>query len=509
MLFLVFSYQIYKNTTYFILLTPNFPTSLMSSLARSSLLQISGKLAGIFFGLGTFYVLLHFFGTEGYGVFTTALTYVTFFSIVVDFGLTITTAQMIAEKGADEKRILSNLFALRVVSALIFMTLAPLSAWFLPGNEKIFPLICIGSATYFFGAISQMFIGVFQKRLELVTPVLAEMGSRAIALAGVLFVGLTTQSLFHATIAFTVGAFLQVLVMLIATHRRISLRFSWDFSLWKEIISRSWPIGLSIFFNLLYLKGDVLFLWAMGKTDVEIGHYGAAYKVVDILTMVPVTFMGLMLPILTLAWTSKNKTLFTKRMQQTIDLFALIAIPFMFGAWALGVPLMTAIKPDLVLAGQLLWVLVPAAVVVFFGSLFGHVVVALQAQRPMTWNYCVVAVLGVIGYLLLVPPFGAWGAAFVTLACESAIAVLACIVVRRRWREHISLSITLKAILASIVMLLVINGAQILLAPFSPTSSLMVSLILGVIVYIGSIALFKGPTLHDVKRLFSADAHQG
>lgn len=481
----------------------------MSTLARSSLLQISGKLAGIFFGLGTFYILLHFFGTDGYGVFTTALTYVTFFSIIVDFGLTITTAQMIAEKGADEKRILSNLFALRVVSALIFMTLAPLSAWFLPGNEKIFPLICIGSATYFFGAISQMFIGVFQKRLELVTPVLAEMGSRAIALVGVLFVGLTTQSLFHATIAFTVGAFLQVLVMLVATHRRISLRFSWDFSLWKEIISRSWPIGLSIFFNLLYLKGDVLFLWAMGKTDVEIGHYGAAYKVVDILTMVPVTFMGLMLPLLTLAWTSKNKTLFTKRMQQTIDLFALIAIPFIFGAWALGVPLMTAVKPDLVLAGQLLWVLVPAAVIVFFGSLFGHTVVAIQAQRPMTWNYCIVAILGIIGYLVLVPPFGAWGAAWVTLACESAIAILAMMVVRTHWKERISLGIFLKAILASAVMFAVLKGMQIPLASFSPLVSLALSLVVGALLYVGAIALLKGPTLRDAKRLFSADAQQG
>lgn len=481
----------------------------MSSLARSSFLQIAGKLAGIFFGLGTFYVLLHFFGTEGYGVFTTALTYVTFFSIVVDFGLTITTAQMIAEKGADEKRILSNLFALRVVSALVFMTLAPLSAWFLPGNEKIFPLICVGSATYFFGAISQMFIGVFQKRLELVPPVLAEMGGRALALVGVLIVGLTTQSLLHATAAFTVGALVQVVAMLFATHTRIALRFSWDFGLWKEILSRSWPIGLSIFFNLLYLKGDVLFLWAMGRTDTEIGHYGAAYKVVDILTMIPVTFMGLMLPILTLAWTSKNTPLFTQRMQQTIDLFALIAIPFLFGAWALGVPLMTTIKPDLVLAGQLLWVLIPAAVLVFFGSLFGHVVVAIQAQRPMTWNYCIVAVLGIAGYFLLIPPFGTWGAAWVTLLCEGAIAVLAYIVVRKHWTARVSLSIPLKALFASVVMFAVIKGLSLLLTSFSPVVSLLVSFTFGVIVYIISVALLKGPTLRDAQRLFSADARQG
>jgi O-antigen/teichoic acid export membrane protein len=196
-------------------------------------------------------------------------------------------------------------------------------------------------------------------------------------------------------------------------------------------------------------------------------------------------------------------------MQQTIDLFALIAIPFIFGAWALGVPLMTAVKPDLVLAGQLLWVLVPAAVIVFFGSLFGHTVVAIQAQRPMTWNYCVVAILGIIGYLVLVPPFGAWGAAWVTLACESAIAILAMVVVRKHWKEKISFGICMKAIFASVIMFVVLKGMQIPLASFSPLVSLALSLVVGALLYIGAIALLKGPTLRDAKRLFSADAQQG
>jgi polysaccharide transporter, PST family len=480
----------------------------MASLAKSSLLQMSGKILGIFFGLATFYLLLHFFGTEGYGVFTTALTYVTFFSIIVDFGLTITTAQMVSEKGADEQKILANLFALRVVSALLFMALAPLSAWLLPGTEKIFPLVCIASATYFFGAIAQMFMGVFQKRLELATPVLAEMASRAISLVGIAIVGFTSGSLADATIAFTVGSLFQFVVMILATHRRIPLHFAWDFSMWGEIIRRSWPIGISIFFNLLYLKGDVLFLWAFGKTDLEIGQYGSAYKVVDILTMVPVTFMGLMLPLLTSAWTEKNLTLFTKRVQQTLDLFALISLPFVFGAWAIGVLLMTTLKPDLVLAGQLLWILIPAASVVFFGSLFGHTVVAIQAQRPMTWNYCIVALLGLFGYFTLVPPFGAWGAAWVTLLCESAIALLAFGVVRKRWTAPISWKIPGKALAASVAMLILLALLRAPLSSFSPVVQLLVFLLVGTVTYIGVIALLKGPTLVDAKRLLSADAQQ-
>ncbi len=481
----------------------------MASLARSSLLQISGKILGIFFGLGTFYFLLHFFGTEGYGVFTTALTYVTFFSIVVDFGLTITTAQMIAERGADEQKILSNLFALRIVSALLFMGLAPLSAFFLPQTETLFPLICIGSATYFFGALAQMFMGVFQKRLQLFTPVFAEMVSRALALVGVLFVGLTSGSLFFATLAFTIGAFAQLVLMLGATYRLVPLRLAWDFAIWKTILSRSWPIGLSIFFNLLYLKGDVLFLWALGRSDWEIGQYGSAYKVVDILTMIPVTFMGLVLPLLSLAWSAHDLRGFSRRMQQTFDIFSIVSLPCIFGAWALGVPLMTAVKPDLLLAGQLLWLLVPAAVFVFFGSLFGHAVVAVQAQRPMTWNYFFVAVVGVTGYFVLIPPFGAWGAAVVTLICEAAIALLSFIIVRRRWHAPLSFLTFAKALFSSGVMYASILCFSVLFSPLSPVPLFLANFSLGIAVYFATLALVRGPTLRDARNLLAADAHQG
>ncbi|MEK7139408.1 MAG: oligosaccharide flippase family protein, partial [Patescibacteria group bacterium] len=83
--------------------------SVSQALARNSILQIGGKLLGTVFGLITFYLMLHFFHTDGFGLFTTAMTYVTIFAIIVDFGLTLTTTQLISETGADEAKLLGNL----------------------------------------------------------------------------------------------------------------------------------------------------------------------------------------------------------------------------------------------------------------------------------------------------------------------------------------------------------------------------------------------------------------
>ena len=221
--------------------------------------------------------------------------------------------------------------------------------------------------------------------------------------------------------------------------------------------------------------------------------------------MVPVTFMGLILPLLAHAWSTKDMDAFAKRMQQTVDVFALIAIPIIFGAWAIGVPLMEAIKGDLTLAGRLLWVLVPASAVVFFGSLFGHAVVAVQAQRPMTKYYLFGALFGIAGYAMLIPPFGVWGAASMTLACEAFIAIAAYRMVRAKWQGHISYVLPHRAFWASAAMFIALIALRMIPLSLSPILFLFVAFSIAGIVYMLTLGKLGGPTPQDLRRLFATE----
>lgn len=472
-------------------------SSLSSSLAKNSALQIGGKILGTFFGLVTFYFLIHFYGTEGYGYLTTALTFVSIFAIVVDFGLTLTTTQMISEKGSDEEKILGNLLTLRVLTALGFLALAPITALFIPRIEAVFILVAISAASSFFGSVAQTFIGVFQKRIALTIPVLAETANRAAALGIILYVGYTSTSLAGAAIAFLVGGVLQLAIMLWGTSTYVTLRPAFNLSIWSKIIGRSWPIGLSILFNLIYLKGDIFFMALFERSYEEIGQYGSAYKVVDVITMIPVTFMGLVLPLLTSAWTEKAHGRFEKHLQDAFDVFSLIAIPFAVGAIMLGVPLMTFVKPDLVLAGQVLAVLGPAAAIVFYNSLYGHTIVALNKQRVMTFSYLFVAIIAVLGYVLYVPRYGAWAAAWVTLLSEAIIAFLTFVVVTRATKIMPGLKMFSRAILASIIM-----GFAIY---FTPVPHVLLEVLYGIVVYGVVVVLLGGPSPRTLIRLFAPE----
>lgn len=460
--------------------------SVSRALARNTALQIVGKALGTLLSLLTFVLLVRYLDTDGWGALTIALNYGTILAILVDFGLTLTTAQMIAEPDADESRILGGVLTLRVVSALVFLGGGAAAVFAFPYATEVKIAAALSCASFFFGTVATVFSGVFQKRLAMRDVVLAETLNRAVVCALAASLPFLGVSVVMGSIIFVAGSLVQLVVTAAAATRLTSIRPCVDWGVWRGAIARSWPIGVAIALNLVYLRGDIFFLSIFGVSDYDIGLYGAAYKVVDVTTTVPVMFMGLMLPLLAHARAGNNDGAFREHFQRAFDILAMLGIPFAFGAIAVGGPLLGMLKPDLAAAGPLLAILGPATALVFFGSLFGHTIVALHKQRMMIWGYFATAVLGLLGYVTFIPLYGTIAAAWVTLACEGLIMLLTAGVVFASTRIALSLRRLLQAGTASIVMFVVLD-----LVAFP---HVLIAIAAGVGVYMAALPLFGGPS---------------
>lgn len=465
------------------------------AIAQNTAVQTIGKMLAVIFGIFTVGIFARHLGASGYGQLSTVLGYLSVFAVIVDFGLTLTTVQMISEDEDREERLIGNLMTLRVISAIGFLALAPITALAFPSYDQVMIIgIAVGAVSYLFGTTAQMLVGIFQKRLVMGRVVVAELLNRTVVLVGAILAPALGLGLVGIVWLLVLGNLGQLIATLAFAKKFVSIRFKIDFELWKRIIQRSWPIGASIFFNLIYLRGDIVFL-SWFRSFEEIGQYGAAYKVVDVITVVPVMYMGLVLPMLIASWSSGKKKEFKQSIQDAFDFFSIAAVPFAVGSVLLGVPVIELIAGrEFTEGGRVLAVLGPAASVVFFNSLFGHAIVGVNKQKPMTLGYLFVAIVTVTGYLTFIPKYGIWAAAWWTLIAEIMIGLITFAVVARVTRFVPNLNMFVRASFASIVMLICL----LLL----PAWHVLVLIAVGSVVYYITLAAVGGPKLKDAVKLF-------
>ncbi|MFA6604070.1 MAG: flippase [Patescibacteria group bacterium] len=465
--------------------------SLTRAIAGNTAVQVAGKFTGVLLSVFTVAIMTRHLGRAGYGEFTTAISFLQFFGILVDFGFTLTMIKMISEPDADERRIVANIFTLRVISGVFFFGLAALVAQFFPYTPAVRLAIAVGSLSFLCVSLSQIFTGVFQKKLAVRLAAIAEVAGRGALFLGVFFAARAGAGLIAIVAILAASNILQLVLSLVFARQLVSFGWAADLGLWREIFRQSWPIGLAIVFNLVYLKGDVIIL-SLFRSRAEVGLYGAAYKVLDVITILPTVFMGLVLPVLASVWTAGDRQDFNRKLSRAFEFLSILAIPLVFGTIAVARDVMILIAgPEFAAAGPLLAILMAAGAMVFWSALYGHTIVAIGLQRRMLWGYGLNAAISLALYFLLIPRHGAVAAAWVTLFSEAFMFLATAFVVIRATGSRPDLRIWSRSLAASVIMLGGLWGLAGL--PVLPRVAI------GIITYLAFLFIFGGISTETIR----------
>lgn len=458
--------------------------SYLRAIAKNTAIQGLSRALSAVLGIVAVGMMTRTLGQSGFGAYTTAVSFLQIFGILVDMGLMLTLVAMLSEPGADEPRIANGILTLRFLSATAFLGLAALVVIPFPYPPEVKLAVAIGTLAFLGSAMIGSLTGIFQRHLRMDLAALGELVGRAALIAGLALTFKFTHSLWAVMLVAGLANAVAVALLAYSARRFLRLRFRIDLPLWREVARRSLPIGISIALNLIYLRGDV-FLLSLLRSQHEVGLYGASYRVLDILTMLPTMFMGLVLPALTRAFAADERDNLRRYLQRSFDFLILLALPITLGGFALGTQIMkTVAGPAFVLSGAILNVLIWGVPGIFLGTLYGHAIVALRRQRVMIWGYGSVAVAAVALYLFAIPRFGVWGAAQVTIATETTIAVITFLLVSRTIRALPKLHLAGKALLAAL-------GMTVFLLALKPETSIALSIPLGGLCYIALLALMK------------------
>src|SRR4030065_1204411 len=125
-------------------------------------------------------------GKEGFGNYATVLAFLSFFAAVADLGLYSISTREISKEGSDEKKIMGNIFALRMVSSLAILILAPIIVSFFPYPPEVKAGIIVVAFSFIFSSGYQVLNGVFQKNLAMDKVAIAEITGKNFQVAFIL-----------------------------------------------------------------------------------------------------------------------------------------------------------------------------------------------------------------------------------------------------------------------------------------------------------------------------------
>lgn len=187
--------------------------------------------------------------------------------------------------------------------------------------------------------------------------------------------------------------------------------------------------------NVIYFRIDIVMLSAL-RTSEEVGWYSLAYKIIENGLFFPAMLGGLLLPHITAAITSSRM----KRASELVSQGLLLS----FYAVIFAVLILIVFSEPLILfiagagftpSAPLLRVLALALAIMFFGNIFGFALIALEKQRLLVVLYGILVIGNILLNLMAIPLYGAFAAAWVTVATEMAAMLFAAYAVRRhiRW----------------------------------------------------------------------------
>jgi len=404
--------------------------TIVRKIAYNTIVSAGARIIAVALSLVNLGFITRYLGKEGFGDYSLILAFLYIFNILADFGLYSLMTREISRPGADEKKIASNIFTIRIIALLVFLGLGVILVWFFPYTLQVKLGVVIVAISYFFLSASQVLMGVFQKYLRIDKAGFADIIGRLIQLGLVIVFVHFNLGFFSILWALIISCLGNFVLNWVFARKHVALAFAFDFGLWKEIIKIAIPIAASLVLTLIYFKFDTIFLSLKfinrhsADPIVDVGIYNVAYKILEGLIFFPSMFVGLIMPLLSKFALSSLEE-FKKIFQKTMDVLIVFIVPLVIGLLALSLPIVMLIGGEqFSVSAPILQILSIAIGLIFLGNLFGHSIIALNKQKAGAWIYFSGMIFNVATNLIFIPKYSYFAAATTTVATELLVTIL-------------------------------------------------------------------------------------
>jgi O-antigen/teichoic acid export membrane protein len=469
---------------------PAASTGLGSRALRNTVLVLAAKVVARLIALVTVLAMLRWLHPAPYGSFATLVNYTSIVSVVLDLGFNVLFVREGARHHGEIQRYLRNVMSLRLVTSVVSLALLAGVLWLAGLGSLLVPGFLLMVFTSYSTLLRNGLYAVQQLGFEAVAVVL-----ESAVLLGLVFYGIKTGRgvtyfvwAYAAQYAFSCAYFALVLA-----YKRIAV-IGWRFELplLREWFWKGLPFALTFVLTILYFRIDQPMVYAM-RSHAEAGWYGAAYKPFEALLFVPMTFLSVVFPVLSI-YHRERPTELLDALNRFFKALLLIGWPMSVGIFVLSGPLTSVLLgPAYARSQPAIAILALSLGFAFINNAFIGALSAADHQASFTWaaGWSLVANVGL--NLALIPTFGYIGASWATVMTEIVLGTVGWTLTARHIGRVAVLSLSWRIVLAGLIMGLAVF-------PFRDLSGLRIAIpiAVGVVVYAVAVLALRALTRDEI-----------
>jgi O-antigen/teichoic acid export membrane protein len=447
------------------------------SIARNTVLQSAGYVAGLGITVGSAALLTRYLGVRAYGTFS-LLAVLLVLPVTVLNGSLDTLAVRRLSADDEATAFFRNVLGLKLAAAGAFAVLATAVAAAAPLGSPIRIAAALVGVSIVASGLQGTLLTVEQARQRFRIPVLVDIGGRAFALLaiGVLVIApRPADPSMRVALVIGAGACASLFwlgVILVRWSRRHALRVAANRRVWRGLARGAGPLALISLLGLVNYRLDVVVLGALAGTR-DVGIYAVATRFVDGALPLASFFVAASFPVLsaTAAHSPEHRQ---RQARRAAEFLVLASVPLTVGGCVFAPQLIHIVAGSAYASAALpLRLLLASLPLSYLSTFMVFMLIAADRQRRIVPVVIASIALNLVLNVALIPSYGAVGPAVATLASELMGAIALVVIVRRTLGVQPLPVSVVKVATAGAAML----AAALLLRPLGTPAAAIVSVL--------------------------------
>lgn len=439
-------------------------------------------------------------GASSWGVFSYAISVGALLMIFSDMGINNLLVIEMSQKKTGFQNLISTMLLFKVsilsVSTLLVIFISPIISN-IPEAATLFPIIAV---IFFFDVMREIGLTINRALEKMERDMVVKTVTNALILGiGILLLKIEVSPK-SVALAYAIGSAVgfATIAFMIRKHVKEFLGAG-DVKLLGTIVKTAWPFVFIIFLGTIMGNTDIYML-GVWKDPTEIGLYASIQRIQSFIVIIPSTIAIAIFPLMSrLIITDKTQSRMV--LEKTLVLIMLIGLPIALGGMILADQIVLSVFGQGYLGAipimQVLMLMMLASFPLF---LLSNAILTHNKQKELVPVYMLGILVNILLNFLLIPQFGAVGAAVATLVSTGTITIF--IWIKLKIIDNFEIFPKLKiAFLANLVMALL----TLTLKHFGV--NFIANMGISAIIYCSTLFLLREPIVREVKELINSKKH--